>query len=135
MVRKEIINKITSILEELRYPDAVAYLTQIDRKWLEETIKVLEKESCDDAISRAEAIWIASGYCHFANIPKELEKLPSVQPERKTGHCKGCKWWKDSNGFYRRGGRENKCPINRKEVYEGNGYCFMFEPQESEDEE
>lgn len=40
----------------------------------------------DDAISRAEAIRIASGYCHYTNIPKELEKLPSVQPEPKTGN-------------------------------------------------
>ena len=43
------------------------------------------KEPCEDAISRAEAIRIASGYCHFSNIPKELEKLPSVQPKATTG--------------------------------------------------
>lgn len=46
--------------------------------------KYIEREPCDDAISRAEAIRIASGYCHPANIPKELEKLPSVLPEPKT---------------------------------------------------
>lgn len=39
---------------------------------------------CEDAISRAEAIRVASGYCHWSNIPKELEKLPSVNTE-KTG--------------------------------------------------
>ena len=48
--------------------------------------------------------------------------------------CKDCKWWKDSDGIYRRGCRaESKCPINRREVLEGNGYCYMFEPQESEE--
>lgn len=36
----------------------------------------------EDLISRAEAIRIASGYCHPANIVKELEKLPSVQPRK-----------------------------------------------------
>ena len=36
---------------------------------------------CDDAIDRVEAIKIASGYCHPANIPKELAKLPPVTPE------------------------------------------------------
>lgn len=35
----------------------------------------------DDTISRQEAIRIASGYCHPANIADELRKLPSVQPE------------------------------------------------------
>ena len=49
----------------------------------------------------------------------------------KIGYCKDCKWWKDSDGAYRRGiYAESKCPINRKEVFEGNGYCYMFEPQE-----
>ena len=39
-----------------------------------------------------------------------------------------CKHWKDSDGVYRRGiGAENKCPINIKEVYEGNFYCKWFE--------
>ena len=38
----------------------------------------------DDLISRSDAIRIASGYCHWSNIPKELEKLPSVSTE-KTG--------------------------------------------------
>ena len=35
----------------------------------------------DDLISRAEAIRIASGYCHWSNIPDELAKLPSVNPK------------------------------------------------------
>ena len=35
----------------------------------------------DDLISRAEAIRVASGYCHWANIPEELAKLPSVNPK------------------------------------------------------
>jgi len=34
----------------------------------------------DDLISRSEAIRVASGYCHWTNIPKELAKLPSVNP-------------------------------------------------------
>lgn len=58
----------------------------------------------------------------------------ALKQEPKTGHCKDCKWWKDSDGAYRRGvGAESQCPINRKEVFEGNGYCYMFEPQESEE--
>lgn len=41
-------------------------------------------EECDDCISRSEAIRIASGYCHFANIPEELAKLPAVKPKERT---------------------------------------------------
>ena len=56
---------------------------------------------------------------------------PSIQP--KIGQCKDCKHWKDSDGVYRRGiGAESQCPINGKKVFEGNGYCYMFEPKENE---
>ena len=34
----------------------------------------------DDLIRRSDAIRIASGYCHWSNIPDELAKLPSVNP-------------------------------------------------------
>lgn len=125
MTREEIINEIKSILGELCYSDAVAYLTQVDKKWLEETIKALEQEpcepcrgsvyltreaygelcykaakwneleKCDNAISRAEAIRVASGFCHPANVAKELAKLPSVNPapcenvpDINVGKCK-----------------------------------------------
>ena len=45
----------------------------------------------DDCISRKAAIRVASGYCHPANIVKELEKLPSAQPEIITcEHCSKC---------------------------------------------
>ena len=56
--------------------------------------------------------------------------------EPKTGHCKDCKWWKDSDGKYRRGcGAESQCPINTHTVYCGEGYCYMFVPQDSEVDE
>ena len=61
-----------------------------DNEAIRMAIKALEQEPCDDAISRAEAIRIASGYCHHANIPKELWKLPSVLPKQKTGHWIPC---------------------------------------------
>ena len=42
--------------------------------------------------------------------------------------CENCNYWKDSDGEYRRGCEaESKCPINRKEVYEGTGFCYLFE--------
>ena len=47
-----------------------------------------------DCISRADAIRVASGYCHPSNVANELAKLPSVTPqEPKTGH------WIEQDGF------------------------------------
>ncbi len=55
--------------------------------------------------------------------------------EPKTGYCKDCKWWKDSDGTYRRDVRaESKCPINTKTVYLGDGYCYKFEPKVESEE-
>ena len=64
----------------------------------------------------------------------EIYKKGYYETLQQRGHCRDCKWWKDSDGVYRRGvSAESKCPINRTEVLEGNGYCYMFEPQESDD--
>jgi len=86
--------------------------------------------SRDDVWDVMQELWGTSG-----ELIDRLMSLPSVTPqEPKTGHCKDCKWWKDKDGVYRRGiAAESKCPINRREVMEGRGYCFLFEPQESED--
>jgi hypothetical protein len=76
---------------------------------------------------------------------KALEQQPSnedvqrvvdylLKPVTPThGTCKDCKHWKDSDGVYRRGvSAESKCPINIKEVYEGDFYCADFEKRGSE---
>ena len=76
-----------------------------------------------------EYIYDCLDHSEATEIIKALEQQP-------TGHCKDCRWWKDSDGAYRRGvGAESQCPINCQEVYKGNGYCFMYVPQESEDQE
>lgn len=61
--------------------------------------------------------------------------MPSVTSQEPR--CKECKWWKDSDGKYRRGvGAESQCPMNTHTVYCGNGYCYMFlSKAESEDKE
>ena len=54
---------------------------------------------------------------------KALKEVPS-------GKCIDCKWWKESDGTYKRGvSAESKCPINTKTVYLGEGYCYKFEPK------
>lgn len=75
--------------------------------------------------------------CYFTGFKKEIIDSACnriLEQKPKIERCKDCRWWKDSDGLYRRGGgAESRCPINRREVFEGNGYCYMFEPQESED--
>ena len=39
-----------------------------------------------ECILRADAIRVASGYCHPSNTAKELAKLPPVTPIRPKGH-------------------------------------------------
>jgi len=79
-------------------------------------------------VARAEAEW-EYPMEYAAAFDRAIDAL-----EQKTGHCKDCKWWKDSDGAYRRGVEaESRCPINRKEVLEGIGYCFVFEAQKSEE--
>lgn len=106
-----------------------SYGADIDR-----AIKALEQEPCEDAISRDAAIDLIADYeLSMDQVVRGIHNLPSVTSQPKIGQCKDCKWWKDSDGIYRRGvGAESQCPINRREVFEGNGYCYMFEPQESE---
>ena len=100
-------------------------------------IDTLEQDPCDDAISRQ--YLLDNCVVDKVTMPyvpvNKIKEAPPVNPqEPKTGHCKDCKWWKDSDGMFRRGcNAESQCPMNRIEVYEGTGYCFMFEPQESEE--
>lgn len=42
-----------------------------------------------ELIDKAKAIEIASGICHWTNIPKELDKLPTTEIVR----CKDCRFW------------------------------------------
>ena len=62
---------------------------------------------------------------------KSLVMAISALRQPKIIRCKDCKYWKDSDGVYRRGfDAESKCPLNLKEVYEGTFYCGMAERRE-----
>ena len=91
---------------------------------------------CGDAISRADAIRVASGYCHPSNVAKELAQLPSVTPqETRKGHwisreTKGVRY-----AFWCR----YKCSLCG-ELSDHTNFCpncgaKMVEPQESEVED
>lgn len=77
----------------------------------------IEKYLTDEGKRKLEGLLIA------VRNAVEIEDI-----ETGIGNCKNCKWWRDHDGLYRRGSHaESKCPINRREVFEGNGYCYMFE--------
>ena len=73
-----------------------------------------------DCISRADAIRVASGYCHPSNVAKELAKLPSVTPqeprwipcsekyEHHIDHT-DCIWY----------GNDNGCPVTCSQYRDG----------------
>ena len=139
-VNKAICNNIKALEQE---PNCPYYVIDEDGHGLCKNHR-LEQEQSGDLISRqAVQDYIAKYLSQYLYndvreavevIDEYIGELPSVNPqEPKTGHCKDCKWWKDSDGVFRRGiGAESQCPMNRKEVYEGNGYCYMFELQESD---
>ena len=145
MTREEAIVELKILKEEYWDDDDYGHETkQYDDTMLalDMAINALGQEPCDDCISR-KFIYELGATCIAMRDKngklialRTIEELPSVTPqEPQTGHCKDCKWWKDSDGTYRRGfGAESQCPINRKEVFEGNGYCHMFETQKSEED-
>lgn len=109
------------------------------RQWNEEP--TTKNNLVVDCISRADVLKLMQDNWHTHNgdwamqeSMDDIRALPSATPQEPR--CKECKWWKDSDGEYRRGcGAESQCPINRREVFEGNGYCYIYEPQKSEDKE
>ena len=119
--------------EEVPMSDKDKLLLEVN-KAICNNLKALEQESCEDSISRQAVLDLCDSkdpdykVIHFK---EDVECLPPVNPQPKIGYCRDCKWWKDSDGAFRRGiEAESQCPMNRIEVYEGNGYCYMFEPQE-----
>lgn len=67
-------------------------------------------------------------FVRYEDMVKCVKNMPQVTPQEPR--CKECKWWKDSDGKYRRGiGAESRCPINSHAVYCGDGSCYMFSPK------
>lgn len=132
---------------------AMKYVTKgmvaYNYKWLREHFDIErlvvcgEQEPCEDAISRqavcniVDAIRDCISVEGYWAILERLKRLPSVNPQPKTGHCKECKYFEHNSMVKVDGiplivaheickrwgdGRKTK----------EDGYCFMFEPQESE---
>ena len=126
MTREEIIKKIKPILEELNYSDAVSYLTQNDREWLEETIKALEKELKSDWIPVSERL---------PNSEYGESDSVLVCFENET---QDVLYFNGGNWCYPTG--ETYISVNHKNGWHNKVVAWMplpkqYDPQESEDKE
>lgn len=92
---------------------------------------------CEDAISRREALnAITMAEVRWQAVDN-VNKLPSVTPQQRTGRCKDCKYFE-----YDSVAKVDGIPlIVAHEICskwgggcktKEDGYCFLFEPQESE---
>lgn len=71
-------------------------------------------EPCEDAISRQAVLEIVEKVLSKGDALFEIEKLPSVAPQPKTGQCKHCEHFDLST---------NKCLITGEKCYE-NKECL-----------
>ena len=111
--------------------------------------KWLEQEHCEDAISRKEILKILpafgfNGINDYLDAKNEIEKLPPVTPQPKTGHWISLKTEKPSyikDGIAIESVKCSECDewLTASDEYPCNGnYCpncgaKMVEPQESEE--
>lgn len=80
----------------------------------------------EDAIENIDELYFSDKDDH--DRTREAIKRLSAADVVEVVRCKDCKYWKDSDGVYRRGfDAESKCPLNLKEVYEGTFYCGFGE--------
>ena len=113
------------------------------REFIEMAIKALDQEPSGNAINRQAVLDLfnkSSEYSwEMSLLRKKIEKMPSVTPqEPKTGHCKECKYFE-----YDSVAKVDGIPlIVAHEICsrwgdgcktKEDGYCFLFEPQESEE--
>lgn len=141
MTREEAITLIKSALKTMYLPKSKEYISDLGYA-LEMAIKALEQsynsiktelKPCDDAISRQAVLdcFTATKLKKFDFIlhaREEIKKLPSVNPQPKTGHWieheikDTCRWLTCSVCGYEW--------VNKKENFCPNCGCRMFDTHE-----
>ena len=114
----------------------------ISRKELLKAIDTWDKFGVDDTNSlfRLDNLSLPHyvPYIHYDDVVKCIKGMPSVNPqEPKTGHCKDCKYFEyDSlakvDGISLIFAHENCKRWGDGCKTKEDGYCFLFEPKESE---
>ena len=99
---------------------------------LVEFLSTLEREPCEDAISRQAVLDLIADYdLSMGQVVRGIHALSSVTPKQKMGR------WIDTDNYYRRW-KCSECGYHTRD--EEPNYCpycgaKMVEPQESEDKE
>lgn len=143
--------KEEAIKEMIRAYDVLDFSCHMDNRRKEAfnmAKEALEQKPCEDAIPRTTAITLVndvqnncgfSDYKYYEYLYDHLSTLPSVNPqEPKIGHCKDCKYFE-----YDSVAKVDGIPLivaheicsrwgDGCKTKEG-GYCFLFEPQKSEE--
>lgn len=142
------VNELLKALEQEPYDDAKYHEEHgevvVDKAVWEDAKRALEQEPSGDLISRqavhetiekwagSMAVLVALPTREVRPLLDSIHKLPSVNPQEKTGHCEDCKYFSklpyhaDTLGkCFHHGGF---CP-------KGDWYCADFEPQERSDKE
>lgn len=148
----EEINILQNIVDIYEKEDMYPLLKDKEIHTIKLAIKALKQEPCEDAVSRQAVIdiiefedkWLLDAKGHnkdteiaFSGIKTKITNLPSVQPKAKQGRCKDCKYFE-----YDSVAKVDGIPlIVAHEICskwgdgcktKEDGYCFMYEPQESE---
>jgi len=112
---------IVRILNDIRMDMEICEIEGWDKNeylnLIRQLLNSIGGRSMNDLIDRAEAIRIASGYCHPANIAEELRKLPAAVPERDKSKRVLWTGWKGYR--YTR----YRCPSCKKTVKNDDVYC------------
>ena len=122
MTSREAVNQLQYIIDVANKNDCnIKEIDGFDEEAIEMAIKALEQESCEDAISRQEAVEAFQMFREYESnrsnkgwvnrIETVLNQLPPVKPKPKTGH------WIDFKEWY-------EC----SECGESHSYCHKYCP-------
>lgn len=124
MTREEMIEQLENTILLIKQ-NGKDWWDERDIPILEEAIKAMKMEPCEDCISRQAVLDLANNMVETAIIPyrpfqKAVKELPFVQPEQKTGH------WIDTDNYFM-GAYRNidyvECSCCHEDSLEEGDYC------------
>ena len=106
-------------------------------EWLKDYKRMLQQEPCEDCISRQAVIDACDQSINLFEAVDRIKELSSVTPQLKTGRCKDCNYFEYDSVAIVDGVPLIVAHEICKKWSDGcktseDGYCFLFEPQESE---
>ena len=87
MTDKEVLSWIDTVIADYMYDSVEEELIEVSNRVhdLFESFEMLAKQSCEDAISRANAIDALNQSVNLFEATDRIEELPPVKPQNKSG--------------------------------------------------